>query len=93
MFWINTTCGNMGQTHITGRSDSKVCIYESVYRVIAKMVSIPLHMGTDAVRENLVLALIVAAITMMICGMVCEIIIRIAPWMIGKRREPNKYTI
>lgn len=70
-----------------------LCIHGPVYRVIVKLASISLHIGTDAVRKNLFLALIVIAITMMICGMAYEIIIRIAPWMIGKRREPNKYTI
>lgn len=51
-----------------------------------KIVSIPLHMGTDAVRENFLLAMIVVAATMCICSVAYEVAVRIAPWMIGKRR-------
>ena len=42
------------------------------YRIVVEIVSIPLHMGTDAVRENILLAMIV--------------VVRIAPWMVGKKR-------
>ena len=41
-----------------------LCIHGPVYRIVVKIVSIPLHMSTDAVRENLLLALIVVAITL-----------------------------
>ncbi|WP_293729844.1 acyltransferase family protein, partial [uncultured Phascolarctobacterium sp.] len=64
-----------------------LCIHGPVYRVIVKLVSIPLHMGTDAVRENLVLSLIVVVVTMMICSKVYKSIIRITPWIIGKENK------
>lgn len=63
-----------------------LCIHGPVYRIVVKIVSIPLHMGTDAVRENILLAMIVVAITMIICSVAYEVVVRTAPWMIGKKR-------
>ena len=62
-----------------------LCIHGPVYRIVVKIVSIPLHMGTDAVRGNILLAMIVVAATMFICSVAYEVIVRIAPWMIGKK--------
>ena len=56
-----------------------------MYRIVVKIVSIPLHVSTDAVRENLLLAMVVVAITMAICSMAYEIVVRVAPWMLGKK--------
>lgn len=50
-----------------------------------KIVSISLHMGTDVVRENFLLVMVVA-ITMAICSMVYEAVVRVAPWMVGKKK-------
>ncbi|RHR03116.1 hypothetical protein DWX68_02435 [Clostridium sp. AF20-7] len=63
-----------------------LCIHGPVYRIVVKIVSIPLHMGTDAVRENILLAMIVVAVTMIICSVAYEVVVRITPWMIGKKR-------
>lgn len=63
-----------------------LCIHGPVYRVVVKIVSIPLHMSTDAVRENFLLAMIIVAVTMLICSVAHEIVIRIAPWMVGKKK-------
>ena len=63
-----------------------LCIHGPVYRIVVKIVSIPLHMGTDAVRENILLAMIVVAVTMLICSVAYEVVVRIAPWMVGKKR-------
>lgn len=64
-----------------------LCIHGPVYRIIVKLVSIPLHMGADAVRGKFMLALIAVAITMVLCNVVYEIVVRIVPWMIGKRKK------
>ena len=64
-----------------------LCIHGPVYRIVVKIVSIPLHMGTDAVRENFLLAMIVVAATMMVCSAAYEVVVRIVPWMIGKKRK------
>ena len=67
-----------------------LCIHGPVYRVVVKIISIPLHMSTDAVRENLLYALIVVAITLIICSAAYEVIVRIVPWMVGKRYNKAK---
>ena len=61
-----------------------LCIHGPVYRIVVKIVSIPLHMGTDAVRGNILLAMIVVAVTMLICSVAYEVVVRVAPWMVGK---------
>ena len=48
--------------------------------------SISLHMGTDVVRENFLLVMVVVAITMAIYSMVYEAVVRVAPWMVGKKK-------
>lgn len=51
-----------------------------------KIVSISLHMGTDVVRENFLLVMVVVAITMAIYSMVYEAVVRVAPWMVRKKK-------
>ena len=63
-----------------------LCIHGPVYRIVVKIVSIPLYMGTDAVRENFLLAVIVVAITMAMCSAAYEIVVRVTPWMAGKKK-------
>ena len=57
-----------------------------MYRIVVKIVSIPLHVSTDVVRENFLLAMVVVAITMAICSMAYEIVVKAAPWMLGKSK-------
>ena len=47
-------------------------------------------MGIDAVRENFLLAMAVVAITMAICSVAYEVIVRVAPWMVGKKNNRGK---
>ena len=61
-----------------------LCIHGSVYRVIVKILSLPLGMDTDAVRENFILSMIVMVITLVICAAGYEILNRFMPWIIGK---------
>ena len=49
-----------------------------------KIVSISPHMGTDVVRENFLLVMV--AITMAICSTAYEVVVRAAPWMVGKKK-------
>lgn len=63
-----------------------LCIHGPVYRIVVKIVSIPLHMSTDVVRENFLLAMVVVAITMAICSMAYGGVVRVAPWMVGKKK-------
>ena len=64
-----------------------LCIHGPVYRIVVKLVSVPLYMSTDAVRENFLLAMVVVAVTMLICSVAYEIVIRIVPWSIGTRYD------
>lgn len=66
-----------------------LCIHGPVYRIVIKIISIPLQMSTDAVRENFLLAMVVVIVTMAICSVAYEIIVRIAPWILGKRKTTN----
>ena len=63
-----------------------LCIHGPVYRIVVKIVSISLHMGADVVRENFLLAMVVVVITMAICSMAYEAVVRVAPWMVGKKK-------
>lgn len=56
-----------------------LCIYGLVYRIMVKIVSIALHKGTDAVRENFLLAMLIVSVILVVCSMVYEAIIRITP--------------
>lgn len=67
-----------------------LCIHGPVYRIVVKIVSMPLYMGTDTVRENFLLAMVVVAITMAICSMAYEVVVRAAPWMVGKKKLKEK---
>lgn len=70
-----------------------LCIHGLVYRIIVKLVSIPLHMGTDAVRENFILVMLVVVLTLLVCAAVYEVVIRATPWMIGKSKSnPTRRT-
>lgn len=64
-----------------------LCIHSPVYRIVVKIVLISLHMGTDDVRENFLLAMIVVLATVLICSVVYKLVVRIAPWMAGKKRK------
>ena len=70
-----------------------LCIHGPVYRIVVKIVSIPLHMGTDAVRGNILLAMIIVAVTMLICSVAYEVVARTAPWMIGKSRKDIRLSV
>lgn len=61
-------------------------IRENAYRIVVKIVSILLNLGTDAVRENFLLAMVVVVITMAICSTAYEVVVRLAPWMVGKKK-------
>ena len=51
-----------------------------------KIVSISPHMGTDVVRTNFLLDMVEVVITMAICSVVYEAVVRVAPWMVGKKK-------
>ena len=61
-----------------------LCMHGPVYRVVVKVISILLYMNTNTVRTNFALTMLVLAITMVICSIIYEIIVRIMPWVVGK---------
>lgn len=63
-----------------------LCTHGPIYRVIIKLVSILFHISTEGVRENFFLSMVAVIITLALCSLMYEIIIRIAPWMVGKER-------
>lgn len=78
---------NMVLEHLGSISLVILCLHGPVYRVLVKAMSIPLRMSTDAVRENLLLTMIVTAFTLCVCELAYQIIYRMMPWMIGKKKE------
>lgn len=64
-----------------------LCRHGPIYRIVVKIISITLHKGIDAVRENFFLAMLIVSVTLVVCSMIYEIIIRITPWMLGKYDE------
>lgn len=63
-----------------------LCVHGPVYRIVIKVLSISLRIDTDILRSNFPLAMLVVIVTLVTCCMVYEIVLRIAPWMIGKKR-------
>ena len=53
---------------------------------MVKIVSILLNVSTDAVRESFLLAMVVVVITMAICSTAYEVVVRLAPWMVEKKK-------
>ncbi len=64
-----------------------LCIHGPVYRVLVKLISIPLHLETNETRENALLALCVVLITICICVIMYNVIKKLLPWMVGKRKQ------
>lgn len=62
-----------------------LCIHGPVYRIVVKILSILLHLKTDTIRNNFLLVMIVVGITIVICSLGYEVVMRIFPWMLGKR--------
>lgn len=61
-----------------------LCVHGPVYRVIVKLLCIPLQMSTDAVRESFILAIIVGAVTLILCSVIYEGLLRSVPCILGK---------
>lgn len=64
-----------------------LCIHGPVYRIMIKILAVPLGVSTDVVRENFLLSMIVVTITMAICCVFYEVVVRVAPWMVGKKQN------
>lgn len=63
-----------------------LCLHGPVYRMVIKIVSISFRMDTNAVRENFFLVMVVVVVTMIVCSIIYEFVIRTVPWMLGKKK-------
>lgn len=64
-----------------------LCIHGPIYRIVVKLISVLVHMSTDALRNNFVLVIVVVVITMVVCSFAYEVTVRIAPWVIGEKKK------
>lgn len=63
-----------------------LCIHGPVYRVLIKLISIPMNCTTDEVRSNILPVLLITVVTTAICAAVYELLKRFVPWIIGVKR-------
>lgn len=70
-----------------------LCLHCPIYWIVIKVISMMLHTNTNLIRANFSLAILVVVITMIVCSIAYEVIIRIIPWMIEKKliTEWSKY--
>ena len=68
-----------------------LCIHGPVYRILVKLIAVSIRTSTDSVRENFLLAMFVVAITMAISSVAYEIAVRVAPWIVGKKKSTNVF--
>ena len=64
-----------------------LCIHGPVYRILVKLVSLPIGLNTDTVRKNLFLTAIVIIMTFAVCAFANTIVFRYFPWMLGTKRR------
>lgn len=63
-----------------------LCMHGPIYRVLIKLISIPLNISTEMVRDNLILSLIITFITTAMCYFVYKILLRYLPFVLGKKK-------
>lgn len=56
-----------------------------MWRDVKNRVNFAAH-GNRCSEENFLLVMVVVAITMAICSMAYEAVVRVAPWMVGKKK-------
>lgn len=63
-----------------------LCLHGPDYRILIKDFSMVLHIGTEDVREKFIIVLPIIILTLIICSLAYLVIIKIAPWIIGKKK-------
>ena len=97
MWFITALLGVMGVTIIAmlvnenrvlqywGRISMVIlCVHGPVYRIVIKVISILLNCSTETMRNKFFLSMLVVIITLMFCSVIYEVVVKVAPWMIGK---------
>ena len=64
-----------------------LCIHGPIYRILVAVVSMLLKISTNAVRENLILTMIITAFTLCLCAITHNTLNRFIPWIIGDRKS------
>ena len=70
-----------------------LCIHGPIYRILIKVFSIIVKSSTDAVRQNIICALVITFVDIAICYYVYKFLCKYIPWSVGKgklRGEKNK---
>ena len=95
-WFVNAILGISGITLISIKINSRVleycgkasliimCFHGPVYRLLVKLGSIVTNISTDTYRGDLGLVLIISIITIPICLIIYQIVIRYVLWIIGK---------
>lgn len=68
-----------------------LCIHGPIYRALIKLFSMILKQGTNYVRTQIILSLIITFIDIEICLFVYRILKRYMPWSIGKGKRRNNH--
>lgn len=96
-WFLNATIGIAGLTIISMAIKSRLieylgrctivilCFHGPIYRVVIQVISVVTHLDTEVVRENLLLALLIVGITLVVCLIIYQFVVRFFPWVIGKR--------
>lgn len=61
-----------------------LCIHYPVIGVMKKIFALALHTSEDNVRSSILLSLIITVTALSFCVVAHEVIVRVAPWMVGK---------
>ncbi|MDE6029997.1 MAG: acyltransferase family protein, partial [Oscillospiraceae bacterium] len=70
-----------------------LCIHGPIYRVLCKLISIPLGKSTEELRASAILTLAVTAVTIALCVLAYEILKRLAPWTIGEKKRKEQSAV
>lgn len=62
-------------------------IHGPIYRVLVKVLSMLISRGTDEVRGNMPIAILLSLMTISLCVVAYLILAKIAPWSIGLKKE------
>ena len=68
-----------------------LCVHGPVYRILIRLLSIAMKTDTASVRASFLLCCLVLVATLLICMLLYRLIVRFAPWVIGKTagRQPE----
>ena len=68
-----------------------LCVHGPVYRILIKLLSMLMKTDTLSVRASFLLCCLVLITTLLICMLLYRLIVRCAPWIIGKtvRSQPE----